>query len=162
MSVQQSEEFCNALGLFIYNFSEIEKLLFFYLLVTAKIPISDAKAIFSEARIDKVKQTVNRLRQARNVPEDDSRAYPMSSSITAIACRGKRHGATKTASPRQVNGAAQGFEPSQVLAAREIRCRLISSIAALASSSVGRTFTSTKAIVSARRATMSISPPRMR
>jgi hypothetical protein len=86
----------------------------------------------------------------------------MSSSIAAISCRGKRHGATKTQSPRQVKGAAQGFAASHTLAAREIRRRFTASIASLASSSVGLTFTSTKAIVSARRATMSISPPRMR
>jgi hypothetical protein len=88
--------------------------------------------------------------------------YPISSSMTAASWRGKRHGATKTASPRQVKGAAQGFEASQVLAAREMRRRLIASMADLASSSVGLTFTSTKAIVSAWRATISISPPRMR
>jgi hypothetical protein len=72
----------------------------------------------------------------------------------------KRQGATKMASPRQVRGAAQGFE-SQLLAARETRRRLTKSIAVRASSRVGRTFTSTKAIVSPRLATRSISPSLM-
>lgn len=59
-------------------------------------------------------------------------AYPRSNSIAAIAWRGQRQGATNTASPRNVRGAAQGFAASQILAAREIRRRLVESIAVLA------------------------------
>jgi hypothetical protein len=70
----------------------------------------------------------------------------MSRWITAISWRGQRQGAAKMASPRNVKCAAQGFAASQVLAAREMRRRLTAPMADRASSRVGLTFTSTKAI----------------
>jgi hypothetical protein len=68
---QQLEDFWNALGQFIYEFSQVERILFFYLITTSRMPIQDAKAVFTDVRIDKAKQAVKRLREARELPEDD-------------------------------------------------------------------------------------------
>ncbi len=71
MAMKHVEDFCNALGRFIYEFSEVERSIFLYLIITSRLPIQDAKAVFTDARIDKAKQAVKRLRQARDLPEDN-------------------------------------------------------------------------------------------
>jgi hypothetical protein len=71
MIMHQIDDFRNALGRFIYDFSEVERALFLYLIITSKMPIADAQAVFTDAKIDKAKQTIKRLRQARGLPEDD-------------------------------------------------------------------------------------------
>jgi hypothetical protein len=71
MTTDQLEDFWSALGRFIYDFSGIERFLFLYLLVTSKMPIADAQAVFTDAKIDKAKQAIKRLRQARGLPGDD-------------------------------------------------------------------------------------------
>ena len=48
----------------------------------------------------------------------------LSDLIESAAKVKKRQDAMQTASPRHVNGAAQGFEASQVFVAREMRRRL--------------------------------------
>jgi hypothetical protein len=71
VTTEHVEDFCNALGRFIYEFSEVERSIFLYLIITSRIPIQDAKAVFTDARIDKAKQAVKRLRLARNLPDDN-------------------------------------------------------------------------------------------
>ena len=75
------------------------------------------------------------------------------------AWRGRRPGATKTASPRRVRPAAQGLRASHTRAARAIRRRLVALIEIAATSRSARALTSTKAIAPPLRAMRSISPP---
>lgn len=71
MTMQHLEDFCNSLGKFIYEFSQVERAFFLYLIITSRMPIQDAKAVFTDARIDKVKHAVKRLRRARGFPDDN-------------------------------------------------------------------------------------------
>ena len=62
--------FHKTLGRFIWEFSQTEAALFTYLLVTSRMRINDARAVFTDARINNVKTHINRLRKARGVPDD--------------------------------------------------------------------------------------------
>jgi hypothetical protein len=65
-----TREFKCAIGRLIYTFADIERVMFYSLITSAQMPIKIAKAVFTDAKIDKVKQHITRLRLARGLPDD--------------------------------------------------------------------------------------------
>lgn len=63
----QSTKFKLALGRFIYIFADIERVLFANLVATSGMSSAHAKAVFNDARVDKAKQFIKRLRKASGV-----------------------------------------------------------------------------------------------
>lgn len=66
-----AQKFKCAIGRFIYAFAEIERVMFYSLITVSQMPIETAKAVFTDAKIDKAKQQIKRLRKARDFPEDN-------------------------------------------------------------------------------------------
>jgi hypothetical protein len=66
-----------SLGRFISLFAQIELTLFLAMTRTAGINLTMAQAIFTDARIANARDTINRIRAAHGVPEDEtlSRAF---------------------------------------------------------------------------------------
>jgi hypothetical protein len=69
---ERPEGYHRALGRFIDKFSLVEHMLFWLLMKTAAVPLRTAQAIFSDARIDKAKDQINRIRAAHGLPKDEA------------------------------------------------------------------------------------------
>ena len=76
--------FHEALGHFVHEFAFVERTLFFQLVVEAELPMEVAQAIFSDARIDKAKDTFKRIRASKGLglPETLDRAFQQLGIIT--------------------------------------------------------------------------------
>lgn len=75
-----------SLGRFIDVFASVEIALFLLLTRTAGVPLTTAQAIFSDARIERAKDTVNRIRRAHGLPPDEllARAFHQLGQIARI------------------------------------------------------------------------------
>lgn len=60
--------FHEALGHFVHEFAFVERFLFLQLVIEAELPMEVAQAIFSDAKIDKAKDTFKRIRASKGLP----------------------------------------------------------------------------------------------
>ena len=88
-----------SVGRFIDMFSRVEMALFFALAKTSGVSLTTAQAIFADARVDKAKDSINRLRAAHGMPEDPalSRAFQQLGEIARFRNNLVHYGVTRDA-----------------------------------------------------------------
>lgn len=74
------------LGAFIHQFAQVESLLFTQLVLESKIPANVARAIFSDAKNDRARDLIKRIRASRGLPESPllKRAFDQLSEINRL------------------------------------------------------------------------------
>ncbi len=84
--IQDSIAHFTTLGLFIDNFAQVETLLYSQLLKEAAIPFETAQAIFSDAKNDRARDLIGRIRSARGLSESTllKRAFDQLSLINRL------------------------------------------------------------------------------
>lgn len=109
-------EFWTALGRFIHKFAEVETLLFIQLIQTAGVPLQTAQAIFTDARIDKAKSTINRIRAANGMPKSPvlTRAFDQLGVIASVRNDIVHYGAMHTAEGFVVSNALWAHAPGKM------------------------------------------------